>query len=187
MAIRVLQGSRISFAPRPEDIPELRTQVPEQRFIPTSSASASALQTLGTSVINAGRAFGQAGALDQQRDEARQADAIELNFKNKLLDLQFGSADGTITGWMSQRGQAFFDGRADRDEAVKQARADAFAQAGGNVGVAQVAGPRLDRLVVSNQVTMLSRGADMRRQAEVATDKARVITAQRSAIAMGIY
>ena len=186
MAIRVLQGSRISFAPRPEDIPELRTQVPEQRFIPTSSASASALQTLGTSVINAGRAFGQAGALDQQRDEARQADAIELNFKNKLLDLQFGSADGTITGWMSQRGQAFFDGRADRDEAVKQARADAFAQAGGNVGVAQVAGPRLDRLVVSNQVTMLSRGADMRRQAEVATDKARVVTAQRSAIAMGI-
>jgi len=107
MAIRVLQGSRISFAPRPEDIPELRTKVPESRFIPTSSVSASALQTLGSTIVQTGDVLGRVGAIDQARDEKREVDALTLNLKNKLFEFEYGGPN--IKGFNNERGQEFLD------------------------------------------------------------------------------
>ena len=64
MAIRVLKGSRLDFSPRPEDIPEVQTRIPEQRHLPRSSQSASALKTLGSTIVQTGEVLGRAGAID---------------------------------------------------------------------------------------------------------------------------
>jgi len=187
MAIRVTQGSRTSFAPRPSDIPEVRTRIPEQRFVPTSSASASALQTLGSTIIQTGEVLGRAGAIDQARDETREVDALELNLKNKLFEFQYGSADGTIKGWGNERGQEFLD--PGTREMMKTRLAFEISEIR-----KQLTNPRSSeefnrvaaQLVFSQNVAIAAKGVEERHAAEVATDAAFVDSHVRNIIASPI-
>jgi len=189
MAIRVLQGSRISFAPRPEDIPELRTRIPEQRFIPTSSVSATALGTLGSTIVQTGEVLGRVGAIDQARDENREANALELNLKNRLFELQYGSADGTTKGFANERGQEFLNPKNKTlyDSNVQRAITDAWAQStSGSPRVRQEFQRVAAQLQFSQNVTRAAQGVQERHAAEIATDGAFVDTYVRDIIASRI-
>jgi hypothetical protein len=112
MAIYISRGSRLSFAPRPEDIPEVRTRIPEQRFVPTSSASALALQTLGSSITDAGDVFAKVGAINQARDEDRETQARVMRFRQDIFDLTYGNKDAGIQGYNDMKGDAAVSGAA---------------------------------------------------------------------------
>ena len=186
MPIRVLQGSRIDFSPRPSDIPEVRTRIPEQRHIPSRSQSASAIQSLGNTIVSVGDTLGQVGRIDQQRDEKRQADALELNFKNRLFELQYGSADGTTKGFANERGQEFFDAAPEYHRQVEIARQDVMRLSGNSPVVASEVSRVTAQHQFSARVTHAAQGTQQRRAAEIATDAAFIQSDIRDIVASGI-
>jgi len=179
MAIRVTQGSRTSFAPRPSDIPEVRTRVPEQRFIPTSSASASALQTLGGSITKVGDAFATVGAINQARDEDREVQAKKIALSQFVRDRTFGNKAAGIRGYTQDRGQTAIDNRIQFEDDLKaeiQRVGSSSASPRVNFGFAAEAAT----IQASSLNAQARHVAAQRDIAEVATDEAEAFIAAQS-------
>jgi hypothetical protein len=88
MVIRVLQGSRLDFGPRAEQIPEVRTRIPALQNIPTTSKSATAVAQFGQDISASGIQLARVGAINQARDEDREAQAGEVAVTQKIRGLQ---------------------------------------------------------------------------------------------------
>jgi len=84
MVIRVLQGSRLDFAPRPEQIPEVRTRISALQNIPTTSKSATAFAQFGSDISASGIQLARVGAINQARDEDREAQMNKILSRSKI-------------------------------------------------------------------------------------------------------
>ena len=171
MPIRVTQGSRTNFAPRPGDIPEVRTVVPDQRHLPQQSQSAAALKALGADVKNAGEEFARIGAIQQARDEDREAQARVMRFRQDLFDHTYGNEDKSIRGYSQVKGQESLDSGQTFRDTVEELK---------NLNGTEIVSPRVraafDKAAAQHQLSFSSAHsahmANQRNLAEVATNAA---------------
>jgi hypothetical protein len=119
-----------------------RTQVPQQQFLPQKSQSAAAFSQLGSDVFTAGGQLAQMGAVNQARDESRQAKAAALGARQKIRELLKGEG-----GLLTLQGQEALAAQPAVDEKLREIIEGARGQAGGNSGVKQA----LDGLLIDEQ------------------------------------
>ena len=67
--------------------PEVRTIIPRQEQLPQQSVGANALGQLGGQVVATGQEFARIGAINQARDEDREAQARSLRFRQDIFNL----------------------------------------------------------------------------------------------------
>jgi len=89
--------------------PEVRTIIPRQEQLPQQSVGANALVQLGGQVVSTGQEFARIGAINQARDEDREAQARSLRFRQDIFDLTYGNKDKNIQGYTQLKGQAALD------------------------------------------------------------------------------